>query len=168
VLGDQVGEQVAGGVDDEEAVGLVVDGLEALDRHVVHAADEERVLGPRAAQRLAVQHDPARLPRVADDPEPLAPAVLDLDALLVGAVRDLDRVAAARRVHGLLDRLEAALALADLERRPLAALTRRQLSRVRSRRVLVAGAGVRHRGEQCGRHHGGQDASHRESLSLIR
>src|SRR5438093_33884 len=66
------------------------------------------------------------------------------DALVVGAVGDLDRVAASRRVGGRLDRAVAAVALADAQRMEGA------------RRLALDGAGLGGGGVVGGHRGGGE------------
>ena len=80
-LGDEVRERVAVDVDGEEAVGLVVAGVEALDGHPVGVVDEHAVLVLAALEALAVELDVVRPLGVADQLEPVVAAADDLHAL---------------------------------------------------------------------------------------
>ena len=79
---DQVVHRVAVEVREEEPVGAVVAGLEAVDRDLVGVVDDDAVLLLAAA----VEHDLRRLARVADQLQVALLAAVDLDGLLVDAV----------------------------------------------------------------------------------
>ena len=147
-------ELVAGDVDDEEAVAVVVLGGEAVDRHLVGAVDAHAVLARRLLALRAVEDDLRRVLGIADELEVALGRPEHRHALAISAALDLDRVAGLRLVDGRLDGPVLAAVLAHGERVERA--LRRLLGRrgLRRRRIL---AGQRGGWQRQGGHHGEAD-----------